>query len=158
MPAAVRGSAVPHGAGRPRPGDPAAPDPTAGASTHAPALPAAPIGGGPSASTPAIAPPRANGSALRALLRTAPFLLVIASVMGLIMAGVATPSESAATGCLGAVLVAARFGRAGPRALGEAVTAATRTSCVILVIMASATLFSHFSQLPQPRRRHAEAG
>ena len=48
-------------------------------------------------------PPR---SALRDAIRCIPFLIIIASVMGFILTGVATPSESAATGVLGALLTA----------------------------------------------------
>ena len=106
---------------------------------------------------PAGPPGAAKGSAFGALLRMMPFLLVIASVMGLILAGVATPSESAATGCLGALLVAALFGRATPRALAEAVAAATRTSCAILVIVACATLFAQLLSLAGATRGLVEA-
>jgi len=38
---------------------------------------------------------------LMAVLKTLPFMIVIFSVMGFIMLGIATPSESAATGVVG---------------------------------------------------------
>ena len=114
--------------------------------TAAPAAPARATGPATSPA-PEPAPEHPRGSAFGALLRMTPFLLVIGSVMGLILAGVATPSESAATGCVGALLVAALFGRATPRALSAAVGAAVRTTCAILVIVACATLFSQLLSL-----------
>ena len=62
--------------------------------------------------------------------------------MGLILAGIATPSESAATGIAGAVIVAAIYGKLSFRMLGEALAGAVQTSCVILVIVCTAKLFS----------------
>ncbi|MEM1046388.1 MAG: TRAP transporter large permease [Pseudomonadota bacterium] len=81
-------------------------------------------------------------SRIEAALRMTPFLLVIFSVMGLIMLGIATPSESAATGVAGAVLVAALFGRLTLKMLSEAIGSAVAISAVILVIVCSAKLFS----------------
>ncbi|MEM8853941.1 MAG: TRAP transporter large permease [Pseudomonadota bacterium] len=83
-----------------------------------------------------------KGSAVMALLRMVPFLVVIASVMGLIVAGIATPSESAATGVLGALVVAALFGRLKFSMVREAFAAAVTTTVVILIIVCSAKLFS----------------
>lgn len=79
---------------------------------------------------------------LRAILQMLPFLLVIASVMGLILMGVATPSESAATGVLGALIVAAMFGRLNWAMLREALSSAVTIAVVILIIVVSAKLFS----------------
>ena len=62
--------------------------------------------------------------------------------MGLILAGIATPSESAATGIAGAVIVAAIYRKLSFRMLGEALAGAVQTSCVILVIVCTAKLFS----------------
>ncbi len=83
-----------------------------------------------------------QGSAWRALLACAPFLLIVVSVMGLILFGVATPSESAATGVVGAMATAAMFGRLRLAMLLEALRGATLITAMILVIMASSTLFS----------------
>ncbi|RMA41444.1 TRAP transporter large permease [Rhodophyticola porphyridii] len=78
----------------------------------------------------------------RAVLAMAPFLIVVFSVMGLILLGVASPSESAATGVVGAMVVAAIFGRLDWIMLREAVASAVTISVVILIIVASAKLFS----------------
>ena len=96
---------------------------------------------------PPPAPEAAEGTAGAALARIAPFLLVIGSVMGLILAGIATPSESAATGVAGAVLVAAIQGRLTLPMLREAVGGAVQTTCVILVIVCAAKLFSQLLSL-----------
>ena len=69
--------------------------------------------------TPSLAPDiaadaadrKTQGSALMALLRMLPSCFVFFMVMGLIMLGVATPTEAAATGVLGAILLAAYLPR-----------------------------------------------
>ena len=58
----------------------------------------------------------------RHLLRCLPFALIIFSVMGFILAGVATPSESAATGVAGALLTAALFRRLSWRLIWDSLT------------------------------------
>jgi tripartite ATP-independent transporter DctM subunit len=87
-------------------------------------------------------PPNRQGSVIMALMRMLPFLIVIFSVMGLIILGVTTPSESAATGVVGAIIVAALFKNLNWKMLGKAVASAVTTSAIILVIVASAKLFS----------------
>jgi TRAP-type mannitol/chloroaromatic compound transport system permease large subunit len=67
---------------------------------------------------------------------------VLVTVMGFIMLGIATPSEAAATGVLGALGVAAFYGRLSWRMIGESLAAAASIATVILVIMASSKLFS----------------
>ncbi|MEO0363281.1 MAG: TRAP transporter large permease [Pseudomonadota bacterium] len=79
---------------------------------------------------------------LRAILDMTPFLLVIFSVMGLILLGVATPSESAATGVVGALIVAALFGRLSWAMARDAIGSAVTIAVVILIIVVSAKLFS----------------
>ena len=96
--------------------------------------------------TPGLAPedagPAPTGSALAALARCLPFVLIILSVIGLILGGVATPSESAAVGVLGAVGAAAWFRKLSLPMLLQALRAAALLTSMILVIMASSTLFS----------------
>ena len=78
----------------------------------------------------------------RHALNMLPFLLVVFSVMGLILLGVATPSESAATGVLGAMLTAAVFKRFSLSMMRDAVLSAVKISVMILVIVCTAKLFS----------------
>jgi tripartite ATP-independent transporter DctM subunit len=93
---------------------------------------------------PQTAPVRSMG---REILRCLPFTLVILSVMGLILAGVATPSESAATGVIGAIVTAAIFGKLRLKMLTESLRSSVLVTAMILVIMASSTLFSQLLAL-----------
>ena len=71
-----------------------------------------------------------------------PFSVIIFMVMGLIMLGVATPSESAATGVLGAILTAAYYRRLSFKMMYEAVGEAALLAAVILLILCSAVMFT----------------
>ncbi len=82
-----------------------------------------------------------------AALRCLPFTLIITAVMGLILAGIATPSESAATGVLGAMATAAVFGNLRLGMLKDALRGSVLITAMILVIMASSTLFSQLLAL-----------
>jgi tripartite ATP-independent transporter DctM subunit len=84
----------------------------------------------------------ARGSKLMAVVRMAPASLVFFMVIGLIMLGVATPSEAAATGALGAVAVGALHGGLNIKAFIESLKSAVNVSGLILLIMCSAVMFS----------------
>lgn len=90
---------------------------------------------------------KTEGSKLRALLGMAPFLVVVFSVMGMIMMGIATPSESAATGVLGAIFVAVWFKKLSIGMLRGAVYSAISMSAVLLIIVASAKFFAQLLSL-----------
>lgn len=96
------------------------------------------------------APPEsrpAEGAAVKAVLNMLPFLIVIFSVMGLITLGIATPSESAATGVVGSIAVAAFFRRLNIEMLRESIASAVTISVSILIIICSAKLFSQLLSL-----------
>lgn len=76
-----------------------------------------------------------------AFTRTLPFLVVIFSVMGLILLGVATPNESAATGVVGALIAAAMFRRLSFKMFYESVLGTCSVSAMILIIIACSMLF-----------------
>ncbi len=82
------------------------------------------------------------GEMALALLRIVPFSIVILMVMGLILMGVATPTEAGAMGVVGALITAAIYRRLSIAMIGEALGAAARISGMILIIMASSKLFS----------------
>jgi len=88
-----------------------------------------------------------KGTAWKALGGMLPFLLVVFSVMGLIMMGVATPSESAATGVVGAMVVSAIFGKLKWPMMRDALSSAVKVSAVLLIIVASAKLFAQLLSL-----------
>ncbi len=76
-----------------------------------------------------------------AFAKMLPFLVVIFSVMGLILLGIATPSESAATGVVGALIAAAIFKKLSFKMICESLVGTTTVSTMILIIMASSALF-----------------
>ena len=77
-----------------------------------------------------------------ALVRTLPFVIVIFAVMGLIMMGIATPSESAATGVVGALLTAAIYRNLSFKMIWSSLMAAATVSAMILAIMAMSKMFT----------------
>ena len=99
---------------------------------------------------PALAREDASASAVKinaaekakAVLRVAPFALIIFCVMGFILLGIATPSESAATGVLGAALTAAYYRKLSWKMISESLASAAFITSMILVIMASSKMFS----------------
>jgi tripartite ATP-independent transporter DctM subunit len=70
----------------------------------------------------------------------APLVLILA-VLGSILGGIATPTEAASVGAVGAILLTARRARLA-EALGPAVYKTTQITCMIFVILIGATLFS----------------
>lgn len=87
-------------------------------------------------------PPPAPGEKLKAALRMVPFGFIIFSVMGLILLGVATPSEAAATGVTGALITAAIYRKLTWKMFWESAMSAASISTLLLIIVCSAVLFS----------------
>lgn len=85
---------------------------------------------------------RKTGGKLLAVARMLPCAIVFFMVMGFIMFGVATPTEAAATGVLGAVVVALIYRGLSLRMIGEALSSAAGICAMLLVIMCSAVMFS----------------
>lgn len=71
----------------------------------------------------------------------APLALVIA-VLGSIVAGIATPTEAAGIGAIGATLLALIAMRGQLREFGEVFRATTKTTVMIIFVMLGATIFS----------------
>ncbi len=76
---------------------------------------------------------------LRALL---PPLLLIVAVLGSILAGVATPTEAASVGAVGAMLLALAQRQFNPRILYDVVTSTARVSAMVFLILIGASVFS----------------
>ena len=83
-----------------------------------------------------------GGEKVMALVRTLPFLIVIFSVMGFIMLGIATPSESAATGVVGSLLTAAIYRKLTYQMIWASLLASVTVSAMILAIMAMSKMFT----------------
>ena len=71
-----------------------------------------------------------------------PVVLLIAAVLGSIYGGVATATEAAAVGVVGAIVLAAAQGTLSWRALRESLMAATRLYCMIALILAGSAFLS----------------
>ncbi len=82
-----------------------------------------------------------KGDWLKALAKMLPFSFVIFSVMGLIMLGIATPSESAATGVVGAIMVAAIYRKLSLKMLTESILSSASITAVLMVILLCSKLF-----------------
>lgn len=90
----------------------------------------------------AIAKPRVSAKEFFiAFSRTLPFLVVIFSVMGLILLGVATPNESAATGVVGSLIAAAIFRKLSFKMVYQSLLGTCSVSTMILIIIATSMLF-----------------
>jgi tripartite ATP-independent transporter DctM subunit len=79
------------------------------------------------------------GTAIAALL---PFMSVIGFVMGSIVTGIATPSESAAIGVLGSLGVAAVFRRLSLSMILESLSGTVKVTGMIMAILIASQLFS----------------
>ncbi|MEC8289405.1 MAG: TRAP transporter large permease subunit, partial [Pseudomonadota bacterium] len=79
---------------------------------------------------------------LRAVASCLPFGLIIFSVMGFIMFGIATPSEAAATGVLASLITAAYYRRLNFSMIVESLGTSAFITSMILLIMASSRMFS----------------
>jgi tripartite ATP-independent transporter DctM subunit len=91
-----------------------------------------------------------------AVLRIIPCAFVFFMVMGLIMFGVATPTEAAATGVFGAVVVAFIYRRFSWRMMAESFTTAATVSALLLIIMCCAVMFSQLLTFTGATRAVAE--
>lgn len=81
------------------------------------------------------------GDRAKAVLSMLPFGIVIFSVMGLILLGIATPSEAAAAGVVGAVLTACVYRRFSLAMLWAALRSGASISAMILMIVACSKFF-----------------
>jgi C4-dicarboxylate transporter DctM subunit len=72
-----------------------------------------------------------------------PTIVLIVAVIGSIYAGIATPTEAAAVGVIGALLLAAVSGKLSWPAFRTALVNATRTSCMVMFVLIGAMLFGY---------------
>lgn len=86
--------------------------------------------------------PETRGSAIMALLRMLPVSVIFMSIIGLIMMGVATPTEAAATGVVGALLLSAYYGGLNRQMLEVSLISGVRVAGIMLAVMACATMYS----------------
>ena len=97
------------------------------------------------------APSASLGERLRALARPWQFLSLFVVTIGGIYAGIFSPTEAAAVGAFGAILLGLAGRRLSPAALFRSVESCVSTSCMLFLIIIGANLFSYFmvqTQLP----------
>jgi len=83
-----------------------------------------------------------KGMILRALKAIVPPLTLILMVLGSIFAGIATPTESAAVGALGAMVLAAMYRKFSIKLILEASSDTVKISAMVFAILIGATAFS----------------
>jgi tripartite ATP-independent transporter DctM subunit len=83
-----------------------------------------------------------RGSVVGALLRMLPCAFIFFLVMGLVLLGIATPTEAAATGVFGAIVLALFYRKFSWQMLMEAFRAAVTVSALLLLVMSCAVMFS----------------
>ncbi|MFV0514399.1 MAG: TRAP transporter large permease subunit [Jhaorihella sp.] len=96
------------------------------------------------ASCPAVpVPPEESGNLLREVLTAlVPPLLLILAVLGSILGGIATPTEAASVGAVGAMILAALRWRLSFRVLRETAVATATITSMVFVILLGASVFS----------------
>ena len=80
----------------------------------------------------------------RSLLGVSETLVLFILVMGGMFAGFFTPTEAAAVGAGGSLLMAAVRRSMSLKTLYQALRETARTSCMVMIIVAGATMFGHF--------------
>lgn len=76
------------------------------------------------------------------MLYILPLGVIVFLVVGLIFLGIATPTQSAAMGVFGSMLLAASYGRLTIKNIFESVVETMKTSVMILMIVAGSAIFS----------------
>ncbi|MGH8458140.1 MAG: TRAP transporter large permease, partial [Nevskiales bacterium] len=85
---------------------------------------------------------RAEGLWRKLLAGLLPSLLLIVAVLGSIMVGIATPTEAAAVGAVGALLLAALHRQLGLTQLRDVMQSTAQISSMVFMILIGASLFS----------------
>ena len=99
---------------------------------------------------------RKSGSALLALANMIPSLFIFFLVMGLVMLGIATPTESAATGVFGSLLLAYFYGKLSWALVKDALNSAVTVAALLLLVMCCAVMFSQLLTLTGAARNLGE--
>ncbi len=93
--------------------------------------------------------PEANSSSgqpgvgrVEAIIHVVPIVTLLALVLGSIYAGVATPTEAAAVGAAGALLLATYYRTLTRKVFADSVMATVRTTCMISMIIIGAQILS----------------
>jgi C4-dicarboxylate transporter DctM subunit len=96
---------------------------------------------------PHFAPPRGpaaegQGSRIADVAHVLPVVGLLIAVLGGIYAGIATPTEAAAVGAAGAILLAVGYGTFTRRIFAESLMATVKTTCMVTLIIIGAQILS----------------
>ncbi|MBI4286763.1 MAG: TRAP transporter large permease subunit [Chloroflexi bacterium] len=92
---------------------------------------------------PSFAPPKVTwGERLKGLLVIAPLAIIIFLVLGIIFLGIATPTESAALGATGSLILAAAYRRLTWQTLKKSFLGTVSVTAMVFSILISANAFS----------------
>jgi C4-dicarboxylate transporter DctM subunit len=92
------------------------------------------------------------GHKLRATLELAPTLMLLVFVMGSLISGIATPTETAACGVVGALILSAFSGTLTWKNFREGLDGTIRTTCMVMIILvATASMSSMMALTGIPR-------
>lgn len=86
---------------------------------------------------------------LRSLLGVVETLILFILVIGGMFGGLFTPTEAAAVGSAGSILIAASRGNFSFRMMHQALLETLRTSCMVMTIVAGAVVFGRFLAITQ---------
>ena len=86
-----------------------------------------------------------------------PLMGIVIVVVGSILGGYATPSESAALGCVATLVAAACYRSLNLRALVDALIGTVRTSAIILIIISGSITFSQILSFSGASRQFVDA-
>jgi len=94
----------------------------------------------PAATTPSTT--RRGGLLRRIIYSLLPPLLLIVAVLGSILSGIATPTEAASVGAVGAILLALSQRQCTLTIMQDVVRSTTRITCMVFLILIGASVFS----------------
>ena len=90
---------------------------------------------------PALSAPAEENLMVKVVFTLVPPLVLIVAVLGSIFFGIASPTESAAVGSVGAILLAIAHGKLNLHNLTEAMQSTTRITSMVFLILIGATAF-----------------
>jgi tripartite ATP-independent transporter DctM subunit len=82
------------------------------------------------------------GNIMQAITAILPPLILILLVLGSIFAGIATPTESAAVGCIGAIILAAMYRKLNWQIVEKSAIETVKVAAMVFAILIGATAFS----------------
>lgn len=91
---------------------------------------------------PAFMPHITWGHRIKSALTVTPMALIIFLVIGLIFLGITTPSEAAAAGALGAILLSLCYGKLNLGMMRRSIEETIKVTCMVLFIILGSQIFS----------------